>query len=97
MSLFKKRSQDMMLFPCPICGKKPYVDISVSSGEIWCRGYGMHIHPKVYVYIDWELPSKLIKKLFIKWNVVGFIRLDSVMFDTNKAVEGLYQKGQRIT
>lgn len=67
------RTHDAAFFECPICEKKPYVDIyGINSATAYCKGHGFHRHKKVSVFIKHEQPSKLLKKLAISWNSMGF-------------------------
>ena len=64
-----RRTSDAAFFPCPICGKKPYVKThDVNVAWAFCKGYGFHRHNKVRTNVVFEQPSKLLKKLAEEWN-----------------------------
>ncbi len=68
-----KRTRDVAFSECPICGKKPYVEkFDVTVAFAFCKGYGLHRHKMVRVYIPCEHPSVLIEKLAQKWNDLWF-------------------------
>lgn len=67
------RTTDFGFFSCPICHKKPYVTVyGVNTAEASCCGYGLHRHKRVAVTVEYEQPSKLIKKLACKWNQMHY-------------------------
>ena len=67
------RASDIAFFACPICGKRPYVDLyGINKGTAYCKGYGFHRHKKVSVFIRYAQPSKLLEKLSISWNSMGY-------------------------
>ena len=67
------RASDIAFFACPICGKRPYVDLyGINKGTAYCKGYGFHRHKKVSVFIRHAQPSKLLEKLSISWNSMGY-------------------------
>lgn len=68
-----KRTCDVAFFPCPICGKPPYVETyDVTVAQAYCKGYGFRKHKKVHVFIPYEQPSNLLKKLAHKWNQMWY-------------------------
>lgn len=73
----------MAVFACPICGKKPFLHTyDVNTAWIECKGYGMHKHKKISVFIKYESPSKLLKKIIYKWNQMQFEEVRFI-FDEN--------------
>lgn len=68
-----KRTLDVAFFECPICGKKPYVETyDVNVAWAFCKGYGFRRHKKVSVFVPYERPSNLIKRLAQEWNQLGY-------------------------
>lgn len=64
-----KRTCDIAFSECPICGKKPYVEtFDVTVAWAFCKGYGFRRHKKVCVFIPYEQPSNLLKRLAQEWN-----------------------------
>lgn len=64
----RKRTNDEGFFDCPICGKKPYVNIyPVNSGSVYCKGSLFKHHTEIYAKVDYAQPSKLYKTLSVKW------------------------------
>lgn len=67
------RTYDAAFFACPICGKKPYVIIyNENSAEAHCKGFGLHRHKEVSVFVRYEQPSKLMKSVSEKWNQMQY-------------------------
>ena len=80
----KHRTKDMGFFPCPICGKKPYVAYyPLSSGWATCNGTFFKPHDEIIAYVKWEDPSKLVQSLASKWNQGQFLE-----FPKTKETEG---------
>ena len=68
-----KRTRDVAFFECPICGKKPYVETyDVTVAQAFCKGYGFYRHAKVHVFVPYERPSNLLKRLAQEWNQLWF-------------------------
>ena len=68
-----KRTRDVAFLECPICEKPPYVDTyDVNAAQAFCKGYGFHRHKKVSVFITYEQPSKLLKRLSQEWNQLWY-------------------------
>ena len=77
------RTSDIAFFACPICGKKPYVNLyGINVGTAYCKGYGFHRHKKVSAFIRYAQPSKLLEKLAISWNSMRFEEA-RYLFDMN--------------
>lgn len=63
------RTSGMEFFSCPICGKKPYVNIyNLNFGTAYCKGTLLKRHPLIQVKTEYCNPSKLIKTLSNGWN-----------------------------
>ena len=68
-----KRTCDALFSDCPICGKAPYVKTyELNAALAFCKGHGFHRHKKVWVFIPYERPSKLLERLAEKWNQMWF-------------------------
>ena len=74
MNHMNHRTNDKAFFPCPICGKKPYVGYYPPNGG-WatCAGTIFHPHDVINAYVRWENPSKLVRTLASKWNQGQFL------------------------
>ena len=71
----KHRTEDKAFFPCPICGKRPYVTYYLPNcGWAECNGTLFHRHDKLLTIVGFERPSKLISKLAHEWNQGNFIK-----------------------
>lgn len=78
-----KRTHDVAFNECPICGKKPYVDTYyVTVAWAFCKGHGFQRHKKVQVFVPYEQPSKLLKRLAQEWNQLWF-KESRFLFYTN--------------
>lgn len=78
-----KRTTDEAFFECPVCGKKPYVNTyNVNVGWASCKGYGIHRHKEVSVFVPYARPSELYKKISEKWNQMQFVQA-RFLFDEN--------------
>lgn len=76
------RTHDAAFFECPICGKKPYVQIyELHVAEAYCKGYGFHKHKKVSVSA-YERPTQLLNILSHKWDQMHYEQARFV-FDKN--------------
>lgn len=85
MRLFNKRMTDEAVFPCPICGKKPYFHVyHVSVGWINCKGYGFHRHKEVCVFTPYAPPSRLYNFLVSRWNALHNEDVSIVMNGVDK-------------
>ena len=64
-----KRITDMNFFNCPICGKKPHVEIfNMNYGMAYCKGTFFKRHPLIKASTGYCNPSKLYETLMFKWN-----------------------------
>ena len=80
----KHRTEDKCFFPCPICGKKPYVTYyPPNSGWATCNGTFFKPHDRITAYVKWENPSKLVQSLASNWNNGQFLE-----FQKAKEAEG---------
>lgn len=72
------RTRDSIFFPCPICGRKPYVSYyPPHSGWAICKGSVLRPHDMIKAYVTWENPSELVQKLASNWNQGQFLKFDS--------------------
>lgn len=68
-----KRTHDIGFNECPICGKMPYVETyDTIVAQAFCKGYGFRRHKKVHVFVPYERPSSLLKRLSEEWNQMWF-------------------------
>ena len=70
----KHRTNDVSFFPCPICGRKPFVSYyPPNSGWASCKGTIFHPHDVIIAHVKWENPSNLVQRLASNWNQGQFI------------------------
>jgi len=69
----KHRTTDERFVPCPICGRKPYVNYYPPNvGWVMCRGTFFRPHDAIMAEVQYEQPSKLTQTLASKWNVAQY-------------------------
>ena len=74
-----KRTLNEKFSPCPICGKKPYVNTyNLNYGTAYCNGSLLKRHPLIQVKTKHCSPSKLFKTLSDGWNDIQWQRLNSL-------------------
>ena len=65
----KHRTTNISFVPCPICGKKPYVNYyPPNAGWVYCEGTFLKPHDRIKAYVQYENPSELVQTLVNKWN-----------------------------
>lgn len=70
----KHRTDDKGFFPCPFCGKPPYVTIEppyVAWAE--CCGTLFRRHDRIFACVVSSSPSKLWRDLAHDWNQAQFV------------------------
>lgn len=73
----KHRTHDVGFFPCPICGRKPYVSYYLpNSGRAYCIGTVFRPHDMIEAFVLYETPSSLIRTLANAWNSGPFVNFD---------------------
>lgn len=66
-----KRTDDKAVFPCPVCGRKPFMD-KCRWSRIWCRGGLFSRHPVVQVYGTRVYNQNLHRTAIWKWNQLQY-------------------------
>lgn len=70
----ERRTNDVAFFPCPICGRKPYVIYYPPNyGVAFCNGTFFYPHDQIVASVLYEDSSSLVKRLASDWNQGQFL------------------------
>ena len=67
-----ERTIDEAFFPCPICGRKPYIEEYRLLGvDTWCEGGLFNKHPIIRATVSWREHDEMYATMADFWNKVS--------------------------